>query len=122
MASPASLSSRRTLLIVDGKTCTLEKENDPALVHSPSPGKLVRYLVNKGDHVNAGDRLAEIEVMKMFMSIFSTEAGIIKTTKPEGVTLASGDIIASLLLDDPTRVKRATTYTGSLPDYTYLAF
>lgn len=109
-----------TLLEVDGKTCTLEKENDPTLIRSPSPGKLVRYLVESGDHVNGGDAIAEIEVMKMFMSIFSADSGVITTTKPSGSTLACGDVIASLVLDDPARVKLATFFNGSLPNYSYL--
>lgn len=106
-----------TLLIVDGKTCILEKENDPTLIRSPSPGKLVRYLVENGDNVKSGQAICEIEVMKMFMSIFSTEAGIIKLHKPAGSSLSNGDTVGSLALNDPTRVKRAVEYTGSLPPY-----
>jgi acetyl-CoA carboxylase / biotin carboxylase 1 len=49
-------------LMVDAKTCLIEQENDPTQLRSPSPGKLVRYLVESGDHVNAGDHYAEIEV------------------------------------------------------------
>jgi acetyl-CoA carboxylase/biotin carboxylase 1 len=49
-------------LMIDGKTCLIEQENDPTQLRSPSPGKLVRFLVDSGDHVNAGDPYAEIEV------------------------------------------------------------
>jgi acetyl-CoA carboxylase/biotin carboxylase 1 len=49
-------------LMIDAKTCLIEQENDPTQLRSPSPGKLLRYLVDSGDHVNAGDAYAEIEV------------------------------------------------------------
>jgi len=49
-------------LMVDAKTCLIEQENDPTQLRSPSPGKLIRYFVESGDHVKAGDQYAEIEV------------------------------------------------------------
>jgi len=42
----------------------IEQENDPTQLRSPSPGKLVRYLVESGEHVDAGQPFAKIEVMK----------------------------------------------------------
>jgi acetyl-CoA carboxylase/biotin carboxylase 1 len=49
-------------LMVDSKTCLIEQENDPTQLRSPSPGKLVRFFVDSGDHINAGEQYAEIEV------------------------------------------------------------
>ena len=49
-------------LMVDAKTCLIEQENDPTQLRSPSPGKLIRYFVDSGDHINAGEQYAEIEV------------------------------------------------------------
>jgi acetyl-CoA carboxylase / biotin carboxylase 1 len=49
-------------LMVDAKTCLIEQENDPTQLRSPSPGKLVRFLVDSGDHLKAGEPYAEIEV------------------------------------------------------------
>ncbi len=54
-------------VLVDAKTCLIEQENDPTQLRSPSPGKLVRFLVESGDHVSAGDQYAEIEV-RLFLS------------------------------------------------------
>ena len=51
-----------TRLLIDSKTCLIEQENDPTQLRSPSPGKLVRFLVDSGDHVKAGTAYAEIEV------------------------------------------------------------
>jgi acetyl-CoA carboxylase/biotin carboxylase 1 len=55
-----------TRLLIDSKTCLIEQENDPTQLLSPSPGKLVRFLVESGEHVRAGDTYAEIEVMSYF--------------------------------------------------------
>ncbi|KAI8906307.1 carboxyl transferase domain-containing protein [Gorgonomyces haynaldii] len=106
-----------TVLMVDGKTVNLEKENDPTKIRSPSPGKLVRYLVEDGDQVHAGDAIAEIEVMKMYMPLLATEDGVFKILKPAGSSLSNGDVIGSLILDNPDRVKRATKFDGVLPKF-----
>ncbi|KAH6585272.1 hypothetical protein BASA61_006947 [Batrachochytrium salamandrivorans] len=104
-----------THLLVDAKTSLLEKENDPTKLRSPSPGKLVRYLVADGHQLKSGDAYAEIEVMKMYMPLLASESGIVKFLKPEGTSLASGDIIGTLILDDPSRVQRATVFEDALP-------
>src|SRR5712671_882555 len=102
-------------LMVDSKTCLIEQENDPTQLRSPSPGKLVRFLVDSGDHVNAGDAYAEIEVMKMYMPLVASEDGIVNFVKEPGVSLEPGDILGILTLDDPARVKHAKPFEGLLP-------
>lgn len=57
---PPSLSSYR--ITIGNKTCVFEKENDPTVLRSPSAGKLVKYTVADGEHVEAGGSYAEIEV------------------------------------------------------------
>ncbi len=49
-------------LMANAKACLIEQENDSTRLRSPSPGKFVRYIVDSGDHVKAGDQYAEIEV------------------------------------------------------------
>lgn len=49
-------------VMVDSKTCLIEQENDPTQLRSLSPVKLVRFLVESGEHVRAGEKYAEIEV------------------------------------------------------------
>ncbi|TPX37671.1 acetyl-CoA carboxylase [Synchytrium microbalum] len=105
-----------TQLTLDGKVILLEKENDPTKLRSPSPGKLVRYLVDDGAHLMAGEAFAEIEVMKMYMPLVATESGIVKFTKSAGTTLTTGDVLGSLILDDPSRVKQATPFEGDFPE------
>lgn len=105
-----------TRLSVDGKTCLLEVENDPTQLRTPSPGKLVKYLVESGEHVSAGQPYAEVEVMKMCMPLITLESGVVQTIKQPGSTLNAGDILAILSLDDPSKVKHAVTYTETLPE------
>ncbi|TFK29759.1 acetyl CoA carboxylase [Coprinopsis marcescibilis] len=102
-------------LMVDAKTCLVEQENDPTQLRSPSPGKLIRYLLDSGDHINAGEQYAEIEVMKMYMPLVATEDGIFQMIKQPGVSLEPGDILGILTLDDPQRVKHAKPFEGLLP-------
>ena len=51
-------------LTIDSKTCLLPNEHDPSQLMSASPGKLVRYLVADGAHVQADEAYAEIEVSR----------------------------------------------------------
>ncbi|CAG8502872.1 3535_t:CDS:10, partial [Racocetra fulgida] len=104
-----------TRLMIDGKTCLLEQENDPTQLRSPSPGKLVRFLVESGAHVHSGDAYAEIEVMKMYMPLIVTEDGVVQFIKQANSTLEAGDIIGILTLDDPSHVRHAAPYEGQLP-------
>ncbi|KAI9281434.1 acetyl-CoA carboxylase [Umbelopsis sp. AD052] len=106
-----------TRMMIDGKTCLLEKESDPTQLRSPSPGKLVSLLIENGDHIKAGQAFAEIEVMKMYMPLIATEDGIVQFIKQTGATLEAGDIIGILALDDPTRVKQATPFNGQVPSF-----
>lgn len=105
-----------TRLSVDGKTCLLEQENDPTQLRTPSPGKLVRFLVENGDHVGKGQPFAEVEVMKMYMPLIASEAGMVNLIKQPGATLEAGDILGVLALDDPSKVKSAQNFVGLLPD------
>ncbi|KAJ3881247.1 acetyl CoA carboxylase [Lentinula edodes] len=102
-------------LMVDAKTCLIEQENDPTQLRSPSPGKLIRFFVDSGEHVNAGEQYAEIEVMKMYMPLVASEDGIVQLIKQPGVSLEPGDILGILTLDDPGRVKHAKPFEGLLP-------
>ncbi|KAH8725486.1 acetyl-CoA carboxylase [Phaeosphaeriaceae sp. PMI808] len=105
-----------TRLSVDGKTCLLEQENDPTQLRTPSPGKLVRFLVENGDHIAKNQPFAEVEVMKMYMPLIAQEDGIVNLIKQPGATLEAGDILGVMALDDPSKVKSAQTFLGLIPD------
>ena len=105
-----------TRLSVDGKTCLLEQENDPTQLRTPSPGKLVKFTVENGEHIAKGQTYAEVEVMKMYMPLIAQEDGIVSLIKQPGATLEAGDILGIVALDDPSKVKSAQPFLGALPD------
>ncbi|XP_063807912.1 acetyl-CoA carboxylase 1 [Pseudophryne corroboree] len=105
----------RYRVTIGNKTCVFEKENDPSILRSPSAGKLIQYVVEDGGHVFAGQCYAEIEVMKMVMTLTAMESGCIHYVKRPGAVLEPGCIIAKLQLDDPSRVQQADLHTGCLP-------
>ncbi|GJN90222.1 hypothetical protein Rhopal_003221-T1 [Rhodotorula paludigena] len=102
-------------LSIDSRTVLVEQENDPTQLRSPSPGKLVRYFVESGEHISKGEAYAEIEVMKMIMPLVAAEDGIAQFIKQPGATLEAGDILGILSLDDPSRVNHAKPFDGQLP-------
>ncbi|XP_077999917.1 acetyl-CoA carboxylase-like [Glandiceps talaboti] len=108
----------RYRVVIGNKTCIFEKENDPSILRSPSAGRLLKYLVDDGAHVFAGQPYAEIEVMKMVMTLNVSENGCVMYVKRPGAVFDQGNIVANLNLDDPTRVHRAQPFEGRFPDQT----
>ena len=102
----------RYRIVIGNQTCVFEKENDPSVLRSPSAGKLINLLIEDGGHVNKGQEYAEIEVMKMVMTLKSQEAGTISFDRRPGAVLESGSIIGHIELDDPSLVTRAKTFVG----------
>ncbi|XP_056295787.1 acetyl-CoA carboxylase 1 isoform X3 [Pseudoliparis swirei] len=105
----------RYRITIGNKTCVFERENDPSLLRSPSAGKLIQYMVEDGGHVFSGQCYAEIEVMKMVMTLTALESGCIHYVKRVGAALVPGCVISKLQLDDPSRVQQAVLHTGPLP-------
>ncbi len=64
----------------------------------------------------AGQVYAEIEVMKMVMSLTVTESGCLYYNKRPGAVLDQGAIIAHLDLDDASRIQRTQMFTGRFCD------
>ncbi|CAH1987134.1 unnamed protein product [Acanthoscelides obtectus] len=106
----------RYRIVIGNQTCVFEKENDPTIIRSPSAGKLISYIVEDGGHVSKGQAFAEIEVMKMVMTLTAGESGIVSYVKRPGAVLDAGSVIATLELDDPSLVTKAVLYKGSFPD------
>ncbi|XP_058809434.1 acetyl-CoA carboxylase isoform X4 [Phymastichus coffea] len=105
----------RYRIVIGNQTCVFEKDNDPSLLRSPSAGKLINFLVEDGGHVEAGQAYAEIEVMKMVMSVSTSEAGTLFFVKRPGAVLDAGSLVARLELDDPSLVTKAQEYAGQFP-------
>ncbi|XP_048578343.1 acetyl-CoA carboxylase-like isoform X1 [Nematostella vectensis] len=102
-------------MTIGGMTWVFQKQNDPTVLRAPSAGKLIGYLVEDGGHVFQGETYAEIEVMKMVMPLTVTESGCLHYVKGGGAVLDPGTKVATLELDDPSRVTQAQLYTGTFP-------
>ncbi|KAK2717768.1 hypothetical protein QYM36_006530, partial [Artemia franciscana] len=105
----------RWRVVIGNQTCVFEKENDPTILRTPSAGKLICFRVEEGGHVNSGDIYAEIEVMKMVMTLSVTESGCLYYNKRPGAVLDAGDIIAHLDLDDASRIQKPKLFEEKFP-------
>eukprot|EP01083_Nonionella_stella_P225808 802487_1 len=102
-------------LILDGHTCLFTNEYDPSSLRTTMPGKLVRYVVSDGDHLEKGQNYAEVEVMKIYIPLVCPEAGRISKIAAPGSLLQAGDIVASLELDEIECVQKASDFAGTFP-------
>jgi len=107
----AAIGMRMT---IGGQTVCFSPDYNPNFVRTDVAGKLVKKLVTDGAHVEKGQACCEIEVMKMFMPLKVTEAGVLSWKNNEGAALAPGDLIATLELDNPENVATATIFEGDL--------
>ena len=103
-------------MVLDGVTVLLPTIYDPSELRSDVTGKLVRYLAPDGAQIEAGQPFAEAEAMKMLITIKATEAGKLKHEMQPGSIISQGDLLASLTLKDPSKVKKILGFEGSL-DY-----
>eukprot|EP00045_Choanoeca_perplexa_P018135 m.279161 g.279161 ORF g.279161 m.279161 type:complete len:2306 (+) comp17727_c0_seq1:161-7078(+) len=103
-------------VVVSGKTVIFDKEKDASVCRTTATGKLLHYLVPDGSHVSAGDSIAEVEAMKMVGPFIVEATGILKQVMPAGTNFQSGDVLATLSLDDPTQVKRPTLFADGFPN------
>lgn len=102
-------------ITVGNKTCVFEKEKDPTVLRSPSAGKLLQYMVDDGGHLRAGETYAEIEVMKMVMTLNVQQSGCVHFVKRPGAVLEPGCVVARVDLDDPSCIHKVELNTAILP-------
>lgn len=77
-------------------------------------GKVVRYLQDNGAQVEVGKPYVEVEAMKMIIPVKSSESGKITHNLSPGSVIAAGDLLASLELKDPSKVKKIVPFEGKL--------
>ena len=89
------------------KTVVFENENDPTKLRATTTGKLVRFLVADGQHVDAGQPFCEMEVMKMYMQLVTAHAGALVHAASADSYVKAGDILCQMDLDDKSSVSTA---------------
>ncbi|XP_053621987.1 acetyl-CoA carboxylase isoform X1 [Plodia interpunctella] len=102
-------------IVIGNQTVVFEKEKDPSKLRAPSAGKLINTLIEDGGHVDKGQPYAEIEVMKMVMTLSAPESGKVTWNLRPGAVLDMGSLIGTLELDDPSLVTTAQPYKGQFP-------
>ncbi len=110
----ASNTALEMRLNINGTSVSFPQEYDPTRLISDVAGKLVHCLVNDGDHLSGGEPYAEIEAMKMVMPLKVKEPGTVKWVLSEGATLKTGDMLATLTLDDQSSFTQPEPFSGHL--------
>lgn len=100
---------------VDGWPCVFPEDFDPTVLLAPSSGKIVRYLVPSGGHIDEGRPYIEVESMKMILPLLATSAGTITHTKTPGAAIEAGTVVGTVMLYDPSAVKKTEVFTGKFP-------
>ncbi|MGB6368435.1 MAG: biotin/lipoyl-containing protein, partial [Thermoanaerobaculia bacterium] len=96
------------LVEVDGVPHRISRDHG-GTVRSPAPAVVVSLAVKEGEEVEAGDRLATIEAMKMEMAVVAEFAGRVrKLMVMENIQVGSGD---PLMVIEPT-TEAATGVAG----------
>lgn len=101
-------------LNVGGASIAFSPDYDPTSLRTDVAGKLVKKLKADGAQVKKGEPYGEIEVMKMFMPLKVEEAGVLTWNVNEGASIAAGDVLASLVLDNPENVSQVSVFEGDL--------
>ena len=99
-------------MVLDGQTWLLPNQFDPSELRTDVTGKLIRFLQDDGGEVLAGKPCAEVEAMKMVMPLIASESGIISHAKSGGAVIEAGDLLGTLSLKDPNKVKKISPFGG----------
>jgi len=99
-------------LTLDGVTILMPTIFDPSELRTDVTGKVVRYLQDNGASVENGQPYVEVEAMKMIMPIKASESGKIQHNLSAGTVISAGDLLATLTLKDPSKVKKILPFEG----------
>ena len=69
-------------------------------------------MQDNGADVESGEPYVEVEAMKMIMPIKASESGKITHNLSPGTVISAGDLLASLTLKDPSKVKKILDFEG----------
>lgn len=103
-------------ITIGGKSTNFSGGLDPTKVMASVPGRLVRYLIDDGAHIEAGGTFAEVEVMKMILPIRVNVAGHLHHRTVAGSTISVGVLLAEITPDDPSKVSRPKVITEKWPE------
>lgn len=85
---------------------------DPSELRSEFNGKVVRYLQDNGASVKEGEPYVELEAMKMIMPVKASATGKVSHTRSAGSIVSAGELLGTLELADPSKVKTILPFKG----------
>lgn len=92
LVRPASVPSTDTPKVEEHKVISTSTETKKIL--APLPGVILEILVNKGDKVSLGQKVAVLEAMKMENNIESDiEGTVVEIKVKKGDSIMQGDVI-----------------------------
>ena len=97
---------------VDGRPFFFPDDFDASKLIAPGPGKLLKYLIADGEHVEANKPYCEIEVMKTVMPLIATSSGVISHVARIGAILEAGDVLCDVAIEDTAGVRQFKPFTG----------
>jgi acetyl-CoA carboxylase / biotin carboxylase 2 len=100
---------------IDGHPCFFPEDFDASKLCANSTGKLVKFLVPNGGKCKVNEVYCEIEVMKTVMPLISTTSGIVTHVAQIGSQLETGDVLCSVIVDDPSSMKLTKPFEGDFP-------
>ena len=100
---------------IDGYPCFFPEDFDATKLCANTTGKLLKFLVSNGERCKVGEPYCEIEVMKTVMPLISTTSGIITHVAQIGCQLEPGDVLCTVVVDDPSSMKLTKPFKGTFP-------
>ncbi|KAG5497738.1 hypothetical protein JKF63_04004 [Porcisia hertigi] len=108
-------------ITIGGKVTNFSGDVDPTKIMATVPGRLVRYVIENGGHLNEGDTFAEVEVMKMILPLRARTTGTFHHRAVAGSTIAMGSLLGEITPDDPSKVSRPNEIKEPWPTELLLA-
>ena len=99
-AAPRVIRTSNPATRADAKAEPVAVAAGEAAIHAPMPGMIIRYEVNEGDRVKAGDTIVIVEAMKMETPLTSPIDGMVKSiAHKKGDSVAKGELLAIIAPD-----------------------
>ena len=89
-----------TELTINNSKFWFPKYEDPSIIRSKFSGRIVKCMFKDNTSVTKGQKIMELEAMKMILSEISISDGVIKYEKRDGDLVYNGEIIARLEVDN----------------------
>ena len=99
-------------MVLDGQTWLLPNQFDPSDCARTSPASSSAICRTTAARLSPASPSPRLKAMKMVMPLAATEDGSIAHVKAGGAVIEAGDLLGTLTLKDPTKVKKILPFGG----------